>query len=95
MNLDKTAFVGTNAFFFFLLNMAKGVGYAALGLFSMSSLLASAALAPFVLLGVGIGFALHSRIPQQVFMRLAYGLLLIAGINLLVMGLPSLAAGSG
>lgn len=90
MKLDKTAFVGTNAAFFFVLNMAKGLGYAALGLFSTGSLLASAALAPFVLVGVGIGFALHSRIPQQAFMRLAYGLLLVAGINLLVMGLPAL-----
>ena len=95
MNLDKTAFVGTNAVFFFALNLAKGLGYAALGLFSMDGLLASVSLAPFLFLGVGIGFALHNRIPQRAFMRLAYGLLMIAGINLLFMGLTSLEVGSG
>ena len=95
MNLDKTAFVGTNAVFFFTLNLAKGLGYAALGLFSMGGLLASVSLAPFLFLGVGIGFALHNRIPQRAFMRLAYGLLMIAGINLLFMGLTSLEVGSG
>ena len=89
MNLDKTAFVGTNAFLFFILNLAKAIGYAALGLFSTSSLLASASLAPFLLIGAGVGFALHNRIPQKIFMRLAYGLLVIAGVNLLFMGLTA------
>lgn len=86
MNLDKTAFVGTNAVFFFILNLAKGAGYTALGLFSIDSLLASASLAPFLFLGVWLGFALHDHIPQQLFMRLAYGLLAIAGFNLLLIG---------
>lgn len=90
MQLEKTAFVGTNAFFFFTLNMAKGGGYAALGLFSTSGLLASASLVPFLCLGVGLGFALHDRIPQTTFVRLAYVLLGIAGLNLLYIGFASL-----
>lgn len=89
MQLNKTAFVGTNAFFFFTLNMAKGVGYAALGLFSTTGLVASASLAPFLFLGVGIGFALHDRIPQTTFVRVAYSLLAIAGVNLLYIGFAS------
>ena len=71
MGLDKSAFVGTNAVFFFTLNLAKGVGYAALGLFSVDGLLASATLAPFVLIGVAIGFALHKRLSQAAFLRIA------------------------
>jgi uncharacterized membrane protein YfcA len=90
MQLDKTAFVGTNAFFFFTLNMAKGVGYAALGLFSTDGLLASASFVPFLFLGVGLGFALHDRISQTTFVRLAYVLLAIAGLNLLYIGFASL-----
>lgn len=95
MNLNKTAFVGTNAFFFFILNLAKGAGYAVLGLFSMDGLLASAALTPFLLIGVALGFALHDRIPQKLFVRLAYGLLTIAGLNLLVIGASSMLAWGG
>ena len=95
MGLDKTAFVGTNAVFFLLLNTAKGFGYAALGLFSTGGLLASASLAPFLFLGVGIGFVLHRRISQGLFLRLAYLLLLIAGANLLFIGIASLLGRTG
>ena len=90
MGLDKSAFVGTNAVFFFTLNLAKGVGYAALGLFSVDGLLASATLAPFVLIGVAIGFALHKRLSQAAFLRVAYILLAVAGLNLIVIGATAL-----
>ncbi|MEO1563610.1 MAG: sulfite exporter TauE/SafE family protein [Pseudomonadota bacterium] len=93
MRLDKTAFVATNAIFFFTLNVAKGIGYAALGLFSTSGLLESLMLVPFLFLGVGLGFALHARVPQPVFVRLAYGLLTLAGVNLVVLGLNALVSG--
>ena len=90
MGLDKSAFVGTNAVFFFTLNLAKGVGYAALGLFSVDGLLASATLAPFVLIGVAVGFALHKRLSQAAFLRIAYVLLAVAGLNLIVIGATAL-----
>lgn len=93
MRLDKTAFVATNSIFFFTLNVAKGIGYASLGLFSTNSLLNSLMLAPFLFLGVGLGFALHARVSQYVFVRLAYGLLALAGVNLLVLGVASFASG--
>ncbi|WP_425091681.1 sulfite exporter TauE/SafE family protein [Tropicimonas sp. S265A] len=94
MNLDKSAFVGTNAVFFFVLNMAKGFGYGALGLLTTEGLWASALLVPFLLIGVGLGMALHDRIPQALFVRLAYGLLALAGLNLVVLGGASLWAGA-
>lgn len=89
LNLDKSSFVGTNAVFFFLLNVTKGVGYGALGLFSTSGLLMSALLTPFLLLGVWLGFALHERIPQRTFTNLAYALLALAGMNLVILGVYS------
>ncbi|MEL7345870.1 MAG: sulfite exporter TauE/SafE family protein, partial [Pseudomonadota bacterium] len=87
MRLDKTAFVATNSIFFFILNVAKGVGYASLGLFSASGLLDSLILVPFLFLGVWLGFALHDRLSQLVFVRLAYGFLAVAGVNLVMLGL--------
>lgn len=87
MGLDKAAFVGTNAVFFLMLNLFKAVGYGALGLFSAESLMASASLLPFLLLGVGLGFAMHDRVPQVLFGKIAYGLLALAGMNLIYLGL--------
>ncbi|WP_136658355.1 sulfite exporter TauE/SafE family protein [Nitratireductor sp. XY-223] len=84
--LDKSAFVGTNAFFFFLLNLAKAAGYSALGLFTVESVVASALMLPCLFAGVGLGFALHRRVPQATFTALAHGLLAVAGINLLLIG---------
>lgn len=86
MGLDKSAFVGTNAVFFLTLNLVKTIGYTLLGLFSQTTLVASASLVPFLVLGVAAGFALHDRVPQAMFVRLAYGLLALAGINLIVVG---------
>lgn len=93
LQLDKTAFVGTNALFFFTLNLAKAMGYTALGLFSTSTLLSSASLAPFLFVGVWLGFRLHNRISQETFVRLAYGLLAFAGVNLLFIGVASRLSG--
>ncbi len=92
LNLDKTAFVGTNALFFLVLNTAKAIGYGALGLFSRDGLVASASLVPFLFLGVGLGFALHTRIPQRTFTNLAYLLLALAGGNLLWLGISAALA---
>ena len=86
LQLDKTAFVGTNSVFFFVLNLAKAVGYGGLGLISASSLWSSLSLVPFLVLGVFLGFRLHNRISQNTFVALAYGLLGLAGLNLLYMG---------
>lgn len=93
MRLDKTAFVATNSIFFCTLNVAKGIGYTSLGLFSASGLFNSLLLVPFLFLGVGLGFVLHTRVPQTVFVQLAYGLLALAGVNLLVIGIGGLMIG--
>lgn len=87
MGLDKAAFVGTNAVFFLMLNLFKAVGYGALGLFSADSLMASASLLPFLGIGVAVGFAMHDRVPQVLFGKIAYGLLALAGVNLVYLGL--------
>lgn len=86
MGLSKSAFVGTNAVFFLTLNLAKSAGYAGLGLFSAESLVSSASLIPFLVLGVLTGFALHNRVSQALFSRLAFVLLTFAAVNLIWVG---------
>lgn len=88
-NLDKTIFVGTNVVFFFLLNQVKVLPYAWLGQFSRDNLATSLLLAPLAPLGVWIGLRLHRRIPQLLFYRISYALMIVAGIKLLFDGVRS------
>lgn len=69
-----------------MLNLAKGAGYCALGLVSLSSLTASATLAPSLVLGVYLGFRMHDAVADVLFTRLAYVLLGFAGAYLSALG---------
>lgn len=82
--VDKHRFVGTNAWFFFLVNVTKVPFSAALGLFNASNLLLVACLAPVVLLGTWIGSGVHSRVSQQVFNRVTLALSAVAALALIV-----------
>ena len=90
-NLDKSTFVGTNSVFFFLMNQIKLVPYFLLGQFSIENLSVSLMLAPFVPVGVLIGFRLHRLISQDRFTAVVYALLLVAGLKLLWDGLSAFA----
>ncbi|MEM6384730.1 MAG: sulfite exporter TauE/SafE family protein [Pseudomonadota bacterium] len=81
--LGKTWFVGTNTVFFFVLNLLKTIAYGAVGTLSHSSLYISALLAPFLLLGIGVGFLLHRRVDQAVFVKVVYGFLALTALRLL------------
>ncbi|MGB0696103.1 MAG: sulfite exporter TauE/SafE family protein [Rhodospirillaceae bacterium] len=81
--LEKSAFVGTNGMFFFFLNGLKLVSYTALGQITLETAKVSALLSPALIIGVLIGFALHSRIPQQAFSAIVYSLLGVVGLKLL------------
>lgn len=69
--VDKRAFVGTNAWFFLLVNLSKTPFSAALGLFPASTFALTAALASFVLLGTWIGTRIVHRLTQSQFDLLA------------------------
>lgn len=90
MGLSKSAFVGTNAVFFLTLNLTKTAGYSALGLFNVDTLISSALLIPFLVVGVLSGFALHNRVSQALFSRLAFALLTFAALNLIWVGSAAL-----
>lgn len=82
--VDKHRFVGTNAWFFFLVNVAKVPFSAGLGLFHASNLLLVACLAPAVLVGTWIGTHVHRRVSQRTFNGLTLFLTGLSAVLLIV-----------
>lgn len=85
--LDKVRYVATVNVFFLLTNAVKLVPYALLGQFTATSLTASLALAPIVVLGVWLGIWLQSRVNHNWFYRIAWAGLLVTGVQLIVQNL--------
>jgi hypothetical protein len=88
--LPKTVFVGTTVVFFTAVNYAKLLPYAWFGQLNAGSLWTSLILLPLAPLGVRLGAWLHYRVSDRWFYWSCYGLLLVAGIKLLVEGLTGL-----
>lgn len=92
LGYSKQAFMGTNAWFFLILNLVKVPIYLALTvfdtggepLFTTTSLMIDAVLVPVVLVGVAVGLWIFPRIPQQVFDRLVLGLAALSAVRLLL-----------
>lgn len=84
---DKMRFVGTNAWFFLLVNLAKLPFSAGLGLLSTSTLALTAALAPAVLTGTLLGRRLLRRLGQRRFEQFTIAASVAAGALLLIRGL--------
>ena len=89
--LDKRVFVGTNVYFFFIVNQVKIWPYLWLGQFSTDNLSTSIILLPAVPLGVWLGWRLLRVIDTELFYKICYALLFVAGIKLIYDG----AVGSG
>lgn len=84
--LDKRVFVGTNVYFFFIVNQVKIWPYLWLGQFSTENLSTSLVLMPAVPLGVWIGWTLIKHIDAETFYKVCYVLLFVAGIKLIYDG---------
>lgn len=82
LRLDKALMVGTTIVFFTVINYAKLVPYAWLGLFDARNLMTSLVLAPLVPAGVWLGIALQRRLSELLFYRVCYGVLLVVGVKL-------------
>lgn len=83
MRLDPVRVTATLAVFFSVVNLAKWVPYAALGLFDARNLWTSLALAPLAPIGVWIGVWLTRRMAAHWFYRVAYLGMAVAGGKLL------------
>lgn len=64
---DKLRFLGTGAWYFFIINLAKTPLTASLGLFTPRVLTTAGVLVPVVLIGTLIGMKIIGKVPQRTF----------------------------
>ena len=87
MRLAPLVFTATMAAFFFVINLAKWIPYAWLGLLDWRNMSTSLALLPFAPIGVWLGVAMAKRIKPVLFYRILYAGMLLSGSKLLWDGL--------
>ncbi len=80
MRLPKLVFMGTSAWYFFVLNLFKVPFSYSLGLINFNSLQVSLVLAPFAIIGALSGRVLIEHIDQSTFEFLALVMTLVAGL---------------
>ncbi|WP_300058627.1 sulfite exporter TauE/SafE family protein [uncultured Roseobacter sp.] len=85
--LTKTQYQATTVLVFWVVNIAKFIPYAFLGMFTLQTGLANLALAPFALLGAWLGVRAHRLVPDRLFFALTYVLLSLTGLKLIWDGL--------
>jgi len=83
LRLSPIRFTATLAFFFFVINLAKWLPYAWLGLLDWRNLATSLVLLPIAPIGVWAGVRLARRISQVLFYRFLYAGMFLTGIKLL------------
>lgn len=83
MRVPMLAFMGTSAWFFFVVNVAKIPVIAALGLMSRESLVADLAYVPLIAIGAMLGIFVFRKMNQKVFNNVALALSAVAAIWLM------------
>lgn len=84
MGLPKIAFMGTSAWFYFLLNTSKVPLSFNLGLITQQSLTFDLMMAPFAIIGGVAGYQILKRIDQRAFEQLALVFTAIAAVRLII-----------
>jgi len=82
MRLPKKEFIGTSAWFFFVLNWIKVPFSLSLGLINTPSLLFDAVLSGGVVAGAVAGLTLAHRIPEKAFMIAVQVLTLLSAMRM-------------
>jgi len=82
--LDKLEFMGTAAWFFFLVNVSKIPFYAWIGVMTPATLQFSAIVAPTVVIGAVLGVRVLKWLPQWTFDTLVLALAGVAAIRLIL-----------
>ncbi|MEI8139601.1 MAG: sulfite exporter TauE/SafE family protein [bacterium] len=83
MELPTTAFIGTSAWFFLLVNTFKVPFSAQLGLITLPSLTFNAMLLPFIAIGACAGIRFARHIPRKIFEQLVQIFAALGAIKLL------------
>jgi len=84
LDMDKEELVGTNAWYFLVVNMVRIPFSVDLGIINSQVLRLDAMLAPLVIAGGIAGIFLLKRIDKKAFTWIMQGLALVAGIRLLI-----------
>ena len=84
---NKERFIGTQAWFFWILNLSKLPFSHKLGLVTSRSLLTNLALSPVIIAGGMFGIYLVHRISQRAFNTIVQALALIAALRLCIINL--------
>lgn len=82
--LPRRIYIGTAAFYFFVVNVTKLIPYTYYGMFNPKNFLAIIILIPFAFIGVRMGLLLVNRINDKVFNIVIYILLTLTGIQLIL-----------
>ena len=82
LRLSPIRFTATMAFFFFIINLAKWIPYAWLGLLDLRNMVTSLVLLPIAPIGVLMGVRMARRIKPQLFYRLVHVGLFLTGVKL-------------
>jgi uncharacterized protein len=82
LKLKPLVFTATMAYFFFIINLAKWIPYAWLGLLDTRNFATSLALLPFAPIGVWVGVRIARHIQPTLFYRLVYLGMFLTGIKL-------------
>lgn len=87
MGFDKYRFLGTGAWYYFIVNGLKVPVFADLGIITSATLQFDLLMAPVVLLGAGVGIKALPHIPQRVFSQVVVILAAAAAVVLLATAL--------
>jgi uncharacterized membrane protein YfcA len=87
MRLAPLVFTATMAAFFFVINLAKWIPYAWLGLLDWRNMSTSLALLPFAPIGVWLGVRIANAMHPTLFYRVLYAGMFLSGAKLLWDGL--------
>jgi len=83
LKLDKTIYIGTTTFAYFIINSVKLIPYYFLDLLAPSNLKISIAPIPVAIFSVLIGYFLQKKVSQEVFYNIIYFLLFLSGLKLI------------
>lgn len=89
--LEKTTYQATTVILFWFVNLVKLVPYWGVGLFDQGQPMAALVLAPLAIAGFLAGVWAHSHVPEKLYFRLLYALLVVTGAKLIWDGVGGLA----
>jgi uncharacterized membrane protein YfcA len=87
LNLVSLMDIFTILVFFLIVNQVKIIPYAWMGQFSSENLLLSLIFVPIVPLGIWLGLRLHNVISPELFYKISYFMMIVAGAKLLYDGM--------